>query len=97
MAALGAVGTRVTATPNPGLTLISLVTAATVTHTDTITVDLSAYGCKNVHAVLGCREDTAGSIVVAENPTTSVTSGTLTLTVPGAGGAKVRSWLIWAY
>ena len=97
MGALGAVGTRVTALPNIGITLLTLVTDATVDDGDTITVDLTKYGCTNIHGILGFREDTEGSIIVRQDPTTSVSSGTLTLTIAGSTGTKIRSILIWAY
>lgn len=97
MTALGAVGTRQSVLPNIGATLISLVTAATVDDGDTITVDLTAYGCRNIHGIWGFIETTTGSVVVAEAPTTAVSSGTLTITVGGSTDDKVRCFLIWAY
>jgi len=97
MAALGEVGTKIVAVPHNGITLISLVTADTVDDGDTITVDLSDYGCKNIHGILGFQEGTTGSAVTTEAPTTSVSSGTLTITVGGGDDNKVRSFLIWAY
>lgn len=97
MAALGAVGTRTVVTPHLGVQIIQLVTAATVDDGDTITVDLSTYGCTNIHGILGFIETTTGSVVVQEQPTTSVSSSTLTITVGGSTDDKVRTYYIFAY
>ena len=97
MTALGAVGTRTEIAPNLGVKMIQLVTAATVVSADTITVDLSTYGCTNIHGILGFVETTAGSVVAAEAPTTSVSSGTLTVTVGGSAVTAVRTYIIYAY
>lgn len=98
MTALGAVGTRTEIAPNAGVKMIQLVTAATVDTADTITVDLSTYGCTNIHGIIGFAENTAGSIVVQEQPTTAVSSGTLTITVGGSTNSDtVRTYIIYAY
>lgn len=97
MTALGEVGTRVTVVPNLGATVIQVVTAATVDDGDTLTVDLTKYGCRNIHAVLGFIESTEGSIVVQEQPTTAVSSGTLTITVGGSTDDRIRTYYIFGY
>lgn len=97
MTALGAVGTRKSALPHLGETVITLVTDATVDDADTITVDLSVYGCTNIHGILGFIETTTGSVVVQEQPTTAVSSSTLTITVGGSTDNKVRYYRIFAY
>ena len=98
MTALGEVGTKTEIAPNLGVKMIQLVTAATVDTADTITVDLSDYGCTNIHGILGFAENTAGSIVVQEQPTTAVSSSTLTITVGGSTNSDtVRTYIIYAY
>jgi hypothetical protein len=97
MTALGDVATQKVAIPALGITLISAVTAATVDDGDTFTVDLSDYGCTNIHGIIGFQEGTTGSVITTEAPTTSVSSSTLTVTVGGGDDNKVRSFLIWAY
>ena len=97
MAALGNVGTRTEIAPNMGVKMIQLVTDATVDDGDTITVDLSTYGCTNIHGILGFTESTTGSVVITEAPTTSVSSSTLTITVGGSTDNKVRTFIIYAY
>lgn len=97
MTALGEVGTIKEVTPNLGVKLIQVVTAATVVSADTFTVDLSDYGCTNIHGILGFVETTAGSVVATEAPTTSVTTSTLTVTVGGSAVTAVRTYLIYAY
>lgn len=97
MTALGDVGTTKEITPAQGVKMLQVVTAATVDDGDTLTVDLTKYGCTNIHGILGFGESTTGSIVVTEAPTTSVSSGTLTITVGGAADNTVRTFIIWAY
>ena len=97
MAVLGEVGTKKVLSPHFGITLITLVTAATVDDGDTVDVNLADYGCTNIHGVIGFDESTTGSVVVQTQPTTSVSSSVLTLTVGGSSDDRVRSFLIWAY
>lgn len=97
MGALGEVGTNVKMFPNLGGTVIQVVTADTVTHTDTLTVDLKKYGANNIYGVLGFVETTTGQVVVQEDPTCTVSAGVVTLTVTGTAGAKVRTYYIFAY
>ena len=97
MTALGDVGTNTEITPNCGVKMIQVVTAATVDDADTLTVDLSEFGCTNIHGIQGFSESTTGSIVVTEAPTTAVSSSTLTITVGGSADNRVRTYIIWAY
>ena len=97
MGALGEVGTKKVLSPHAGVTLITLVTADTVDAGDTIDVNLADYGCTNVHGVIGFDENTTGSIVIQTQPTTSVTSSVLTITVGAGSDNDVRTFLIWAY
>jgi len=87
-----------TITPNAGVTMIQVVTDDDVVGgTDDVTVDLSVYGCTNVHAVMVSDETTEGSVVVNQDPTaTSVSSSTLTVDL-GGSSTCVHSILIWAY
>jgi bifunctional ADP-heptose synthase (sugar kinase/adenylyltransferase) len=87
-----------TMAPNAGVTMIQVVTEDTVVGgTDNVTVDLSRYGCTNVHAVLVFDETTKGSVVVNEAPTaTSVSSSVLTVDL-GGSDTGVKTILIWAY
>ena len=66
---------------------IAIRTINTVDAADTIAVDLTKYGINatGLIGVLGFEHTTANSITVQLQPTTAVSSGTVTLT-PGAGG-----------
>ncbi len=98
MTALGEVGTRTEVTPVSGVKWLQVfLNDATADNGDTLTVDLTQYGCKHIHGILGFRETTAGSVMVAEQPTTSVTAGVLTITIGGSTANKVRSFQVWAY
>ncbi len=84
--------------PNAGVKFIQVVTAETVVGgTDDVTVDLSKFGCTNVHAVLVFDETTTGSVVVEQAVTsTAVSSSTLTVDL-GGSSTCVHTILIWAY
>jgi len=97
MTALGEVGTKTEVAPNLGVKVIQLVTASDVVTADTLTVDLSDYGCTNIHAIQGFVETTAGEVVAAEAPSTTVSAGVLTITVGGDAVTDVRTYLIHAY
>jgi len=83
--------------PNAGVKVIQVVTPATADNGDTVAVDLTDYGASNIHGILGFTESTTGSVVITEAPTTSVSSGTLTITIGGSTANKVRTFIIYAY
>ncbi len=97
MTALGDVGTNTEITPNSGVKVIQVVTDATVDDGDTLTVDLTKFGCTNIHGIIGFQEDTTGEAISASTPTTTVSSGTLTITVGGSDDDLIRVFTIWAY
>ncbi len=97
MTALGDVGTNTEITPNSGVKVIQVVTDATVDDGDTLTVDLTKFGCTNIHGIIGFQEDTTGEAISASAPTTTVSSGTLTITVGGSDDDLIRVFTIWAY
>lgn len=73
------------------------VRTASADSADTTTVDLTDYGATTVVGILGFVETTAGSVVVQEQPTTAVSSGTLTITVGGSSvTSKVRNYIVYA-
>ena len=84
--------------PNLGMKIISVVTDDDVVGgTDDVTVDLTAFGCTKVHAVMVSDETTTGSVVVNQDPTaTSVSSGTLTVDL-GGSDTGVKTIIIYAY
>jgi len=82
------------AAPNAGVGIVEFSTAACDTG-DTFDVVLAEVGLSAVKQIYGCVQTTAGSIFVQEQPTTSVTTGTLTVTVGGTAiNGKIRSYLI---
>lgn len=83
--------------PAMGVKMLQVVTPSTADDGDTVAVDLTAYGCTNIHGILGFTESTTGSVVITEAPTTAVSSGTLTITIGGSTDDKVRTFIIWAY
>lgn len=63
---------------------IVIRTINTVDAADTIAVDMTKYGihAKGLIGVLGFKHTTDDSVSVQEQPTTAVTTGTVTLTIP---------------
>jgi len=70
------------------------VPATFVWGTDSIIVDLTKYGCRNISGFVAFEETTAGSIIVAGTGTTSVTTGTLTYVSTGSAANTVGGTLI---
>ena len=97
MTALGDIGTNTEIAPNAGVKMIQCSFAATVIGgTDTATVDLKKFGCNYIHGILCFDETTAGSVVVTQAPTTSVSSGVLTITFGGSATCK-KTVILFAY
>jgi len=97
MTDLGEVGTITEITPNSGVKILQLVTDATVDDGDTVQIDLSDWGCTNIHGIQGFQEGTAGQVITTEAPTTAVSSSILTITVGGSDDNKVRTFIVFAY
>ena len=75
---------------------ITIRTINTVDAADTLAVDLTLYGINatGLMGVLGFKHTTDDSVMVQEQPTTAVSSGTLTLTVPAGTDNDPRFYLI---
>jgi len=76
---------------------ILVTTDATADDTDTFTVTLADYGITNVKSIDGFTHTTDNSIIIVEAPTTSVTTGVLTVTIGGSTDNKKRSFVIGGY
>lgn len=59
-------------------------TAATADTADTIVIDLTKYSALYLKSIFGNVMTTENSVLVTEEPTTSVSRGTLTITVGGS-------------
>ena len=81
MGDLGDVGTNTEITPNSGVKMIQPGLDATVDDGDSFTVDLTKSGCTNIQGIQGFPECTTAQVITTEAPTTSVSNGTLKLTV----------------
>lgn len=75
---------------------VGLVTlGATADNGDTVAINLyTQYGITRFLGIWGWRHTTDNSVIVTENPTTSVQLNTLTATIPGATANKSRAYLI---
>lgn len=61
----------------------------------TFSFKLSAYGLTTLIGIRGVAHTTADSVIVLEAPTTSVSEGTVTITVGTTGGSsKARHYII---
>ena len=73
---------------------IKVVTPNTADGGDTIAVDLSDYGAEGIDWIRGFVHSTEDSVLVDEAPTTSVTTGTLTITIGTTLANKKRTYLV---
>jgi hypothetical protein len=83
-------------TPNSGLTTVMVQTRNTVDAADTIAITLADYGIQATGLlwVMGCKHTTDGSVIVTEAPTTAVSSGVLTITVPAGTDDDTRVYML---
>ena len=71
-------------------------TPATTNKSDTIVIDLAKYHGSKLMGINGFIHSTTDSIVVAEEPTTAVASGVLTITVNSTGtDDKKRVYIVY--
>lgn len=75
---------------------IVIETINTVDDGDTIAVDMTKYGISatGLIGVIGFEHSTANSVSVQQQPTTSVSSGTLTITVGGSSDNRQRYFIV---
>jgi len=64
---------------------------------DTLDVTLANYGITNAKSVKGFKHTTNNSVVALEAPTTSVTAGVMTITIPAGTDDDIRVYLIGGY
>jgi hypothetical protein len=84
--------------PNLGVKMIQVVCPdTTVGGTDDVTVDLSKFGCTNVHGVLVFDETTTGSVVVNTAPTSTIVASSVLTVDLGGSDTGVKTIIIWAY
>jgi hypothetical protein len=82
--------------PNPGLKTIIVQSRNTVDAADTIAVTLTDHGISATGLLIveGWKHTTDASIIVEENPTTAVSAGVLTITVPSGTDDDARVYRI---
>ncbi len=89
-------GTVTEISPALGLKMLLVTTVATADDTDTIAIDLSDHGCTTFVGIIGWQHGTLGSAVTQEDPTTTVSGTTLTITIGGSTDDKVRAFVVFA-
>lgn len=83
------------ALPNAGFKTLLISTVTTADTDDTIEVDISKYGAGAVMGVIGFTHTTANSVVVQEQPTTTMSGLTLTITIGGTAATdQARHFLL---
>jgi len=88
-------GTQARTATDPNAFKEIIVTCpATADDTDTFKITLSEYGITTFKTIRGWTHSTDFSVVITEDPTTSVTAGVLTVTIGGATDNKLRAFLI---
>lgn len=75
---------------------VLIKTINTVDAADTLTITLTEYGiaADGLIGVVGFKHTTDNSVMVQEQPTTAVSSGVLTLTVPAGTDNDARFYLV---
>ncbi len=73
---------------------VKVLVPETAVSDDTFTFTLAKANATKIVGIEGFVANTEGSIVVAEAPTTSVTSGVLTVTIGGTAVTKSRMYVI---
>ena len=82
--------------PNSNFIEIMVSTVNTVDATNTLTVDMSKYGGNQLIGVIGFKHTTNNSVAVQEQPTTTVSGTTVTITVEAGTDNDPRFYLILA-
>jgi hypothetical protein len=84
------------ALPNVGMKTLLVSTVSTADTDDTIEVDISKYGGASVMGVIGFVHTTQNSVVVQEQPTTTMSGQKLTITIGGTAATDLaRHYLIY--
>lgn len=75
---------------------IVIKTIDTVDAADTLAVDMTKYGIKadGLIGVIGFKHTTNNSVMAQEQPTTAVSSGTITITVPSGTDNDARFYTV---
>jgi len=82
--------------PALGRKMIMVETPTTADTGNTIVITLADYGISTFLGILGFAHSTENSVVITEAPTTSVTTGTLTITIGGSLNTDdKRVYIIW--
>jgi hypothetical protein len=77
-------------TLSSGVKELIVVTPATADNSDTIAIVMKSFGIKSILSIFVNAHDTEDSIVTTEAPTTSVTTGTLTVTLGAVAGSNKK-------
>jgi hypothetical protein len=85
--------------PGPVISKVIVKTINTVDAADTLTVTLTTYGiaATGLIGVLGFKHTTDNSVMEQEQPTTAVSSGVLTVTVPSGSDNDARFYIIYGF
>lgn len=81
--------------PNTGFVQLVVQCVNTVDAADTLAITMANYGMNQLIGVIGFAHTTDNSVMVQEQPTTAVSSGVLTLTVPSGTSNDPRYYIIW--
>lgn len=74
--------------PNAGFKQLLISTVTTATTSDVISININNYGGGAVMGVIGFKHSTVNSIVVQEQPTTTMDGQTLHITMGASVGAR---------
>ena len=80
--------------PNAGMKTLLVSCKNTVDSSDTLDVNLNTFGAGSVCGIIGFTHTTENSVVIQEQPTVTIASRVLTITIGGASNDQTRHYLI---
>jgi hypothetical protein len=86
--------TVVRGAPVGGFKTLIVSTVTTADSADTLDVDISKYGGGSVCGVIGFTHTTVNSVVIQEQPTTTMSGSVLTITIGGASNNQARHFML---
>ena len=80
--------------PNQGFKTLIVSCDAAVDSGDTLDVDLADFGGASMCGIIGFTHTTENSVVIQEQPTTTMSGSTLTITIGGASNDQTRHYML---
>jgi hypothetical protein len=80
--------------PVGGFKTLVVSTVTTANSADTLDVDIADFGGGSLCGIIGFTHTTVNSIVIQEQPTTTMSGSTVQITIGGASNGQARHFLL---